>query len=123
MMRKKEELALFITYLDLHYLLNWHGQAAGIYCTVPTRHDKLKTKSNSRTIKKHHCFTSTGCSHKEYSFFCFPTHFMFTFNVFCGSLVNSIFRNSSSATNNARFSLHSKLSFRSFMAMEILKVH
>ena len=45
---------------------------------------------------------------KECSCFDFPSHSMFTFDVFCGSLGTSIFGNSSSAANNTG----SRLPFR-----------
>ena len=51
--------------------------------------------------------------YKEYSCFDhsdFPAHSMFTFDVCWGSLGTSIFRNSSSAANNTRSRLPSRLS-------------
>ena len=43
-----------------------------------------------------------GYHEKEYSCFDFPAHSMFILDKFWGSLVASIFGNSSSATNNNR---------------------
>ena len=84
------------------------GRTATIYCIVYTRHNQLKTDYQNNKMKIYQ--TPRNWSH-PWVCSCFSALSMFTFDAFWGILGTSIFGNSSSAGNNTRARLPSRLSF------------
>ena len=66
---------------------------------------------NIRKIKSRHQCSKRIITRKNIVFFGSPAHSLFTFDVYWGGLGTSIFGNSSSAANNTRSRLASRLSF------------